>query len=60
MNAYLCQAKEAYLPHGLGCMVTQVLVIISLSDGRELPNGILQILTEEDGVLLGDGTMVRH
>ena len=41
-------------------MVAQVPIIIILDDGRELPDGILQILTEEDGVLLRDGTLGRH
>ena len=47
-------------PRGLGCVVAQVLIIISLDDGRELPIGIIQILMEEDGVLQGDETMVHH
>ena len=60
MDAHLHYAEEACLPHGLDCMVAQVLIIIRIDDGRELPNSVLRILAKEDGALLRDGTMARH
>lgn len=58
--AHLCQAEKASLPYGLGCMFAQILIIVVLKDGQELFDSVSQVLTEDDGELFSDGTLVRH
>ena len=52
--SYLSNAKEPVLPHGFSCVVVQVLIIVSCNDGRKLLQGILRILTEEEGWFFSD------
>ena len=59
-RSYLSNAKKPCLPHGLSCVVTQVLIIISRDDGRELLQRILKVLTEEDRWFFNDEDRTRH
>ena len=59
-NMYLCQTEKARLPHGLGGMVARILVIIVLNNGRELLEGVMEVLLEKDGMLFEDGSMAHH
>ena len=51
-DSYLGNAEEARLPHGLRRVVPQVLVVLAPNDGRDLPQGIFWIFTEQDGQFL--------
>ena len=47
-DSYLGNAEKARLPHGLRRMVAQVLIVLTPNDRRDLPQGILWVLTEQD------------
>ena len=58
--SYLSNAKKSRLPHGLNCVVTQVLIIIHHDDGRELLQHILGVLAEEDERFFSNGDITLH
>ena len=57
---YLSNCKKTRLPHGLHGVISQILVILSRNDRRNLLQGMFTVFTEEDGRLLLDGRRSLH
>ena len=57
---YLRNCEEAELPYGLREVVSQVLIILSGNDRRDLLQGMFRVFTEEDRPLLLDGGRSLH
>ena len=57
---YLSNCKKTRLPHGLCGVVSQILVILSRNDRRDLLQGMFRVFIEGDGRLLLDGGRSLH
>lgn len=56
----MAQIEKGGFPRGLRFMIAQILIILILNDGRELPKCISWVFAKERGLLLSDEAFGCH